>query len=66
MKNLSYFNSYKQCRVSENAGFHGRDYRDDCHLGYCAVKKGKSVPKHIYGGAGGRGDIAPTHSRPRH
>jgi hypothetical protein len=28
--------------------------------------KGKAVPKHIYGGAGGIGGIAPTHSRPRH
>jgi hypothetical protein len=26
----------------------------------------KAVPKHTYGGAGGRGSIAPTHSRPRH
>jgi hypothetical protein len=25
-----------------------------------------TVPQHTYGGAGGRGGIAPTHSRPRH
>jgi hypothetical protein len=29
-------------------------------------KKGKAVPQHTYGDAGGRGCIAPTHSRPRH
>jgi hypothetical protein len=28
--------------------------------------KGKAVPKHTYGGTGGRGGIAPTHSRPWH
>jgi hypothetical protein len=28
-------------------------------------KKSKAVPQHTYGGAGGRGCIAPTHSRPR-
>jgi hypothetical protein len=28
--------------------------------------KRKAVSQHIYGGAGGRGGIAPTHSRPRH
>jgi hypothetical protein len=28
--------------------------------------KGKAVPQHTHGGAGGRGGIAPTHSRPRH
>jgi hypothetical protein len=27
--------------------------------------KGKAVPQHTYGGAGGRGCIAPNHSRPR-
>jgi hypothetical protein len=26
----------------------------------------KAVPQHTYGGAGGRGGTAPTHSRPRH
>jgi hypothetical protein len=26
----------------------------------------KAVPQHIYSGAGGRGGIAPTHSRSRH
>jgi hypothetical protein len=26
--------------------------------------KAKAVPQHTYGGAGGRGDIDPTHSRP--
>jgi hypothetical protein len=31
----------------------------------CFVK-GKAVPQHTYGGAGGRGCIAPTHSRPWH
>jgi hypothetical protein len=31
---------------------------------YC--KKGKAVPQHINRGSGGRGGIAPTHSRPRH
>jgi hypothetical protein len=31
---------------------------------YC--KKGKAVPQHIYRGSGGRGGIAPTHSRPQH
>jgi hypothetical protein len=30
------------------------------------VKQGKAVPQHTYGGAGGRGGIAPTHSQPRH
>jgi hypothetical protein len=25
----------------------------------------KAVPQHTYGGAGGRGRIAPTHSRPQ-
>jgi hypothetical protein len=32
------------------------------------VCKGKAVPQYrpTYGGAGGRGGIAPTHSRPRH
>jgi hypothetical protein len=29
------------------------------------ISKGKAVPQHIYEGAGGRGVIAPTHSRPR-
>jgi hypothetical protein len=28
--------------------------------------KGKAVAQHTYGGAGGRGSIAPTHSRPQH
>jgi hypothetical protein len=28
--------------------------------------KGKAVPQHTYGGTGGRGDTAPTHSRPWH
>jgi hypothetical protein len=31
-----------------------------------AMCKGKAVPQQTYGGAGGRGGIAPTHSRPRH
>jgi hypothetical protein len=26
------------------------------------IRKGKEVPQHIYGGAGARGGIAPTHS----
>jgi hypothetical protein len=29
-------------------------------------KKGKAVPLHAMEAFGGRGDIAPTHSRPRH
>jgi hypothetical protein len=33
---------------------------------YLTLFEGKSVPQHTYGGAGGRGGIAPTHSRPRH
>jgi hypothetical protein len=28
------------------------------------AKKRKAVPQHTYGGAGGRGCIAPAHSRP--
>jgi hypothetical protein len=28
--------------------------------------KGKAVPQHTYGGAGGTGCIATSHSRPRH
>jgi hypothetical protein len=34
-------------------------------LNYCNVineSKGKAVPQHTYGGTGGRGGIAPTHS----
>jgi hypothetical protein len=30
------------------------------------VKKGKAVPLHAMEALGGRGGIAPTHSRPRH
>jgi hypothetical protein len=30
------------------------------------VKKSKAVPLHAMEALGGRGDIAPTHSRPRH
>jgi hypothetical protein len=33
---------------------------------YFACKKSKEVPQHTCGGAGWRGGIAPTHSRPRH
>jgi hypothetical protein len=32
-------------------------HTDDRSYGYC---KGKAVPQHAYGGAGGRGGIAPT------
>jgi hypothetical protein len=31
-----------------------------------SMVKGKAVSQHAYGGAGGRGGIAPTHSPPRH
>jgi hypothetical protein len=30
------------------------------------IKKGKAVPLHAMEALGGRGGIAPTHSRPRH
>jgi hypothetical protein len=30
------------------------------------IKKGKAVPLHAMEALGGRGDIAPTHSQPRH
>jgi hypothetical protein len=30
------------------------------------VKRGKAVPLHAMEALGGRGGIAPTHSRPRH
>jgi hypothetical protein len=33
---------------------------------YGLVKKKKAVPLHAMEALGGRGDIAPTHSRPRH
>jgi hypothetical protein len=35
-----------------------------CYYVYCT--KARAVPQHTYGGAGGRGLIAPTHSKPRH
>jgi hypothetical protein len=41
----------------------------DCHLHSPAVKskkKSKAVPLYVMEALGGRGDIAPTHSRPRH
>jgi hypothetical protein len=37
-----------------------RDWEND------KVKKGKPVPLHAMEALGERGDIAPTHSRPRH
>jgi hypothetical protein len=33
---------------------------------YNYIDKGKAVPLHAMEALGGRGDIAPTHSRPRH
>jgi hypothetical protein len=33
---------------------------------YRIIKKGKVVPLHALEALGGRGDISPTHSRPRH
>jgi hypothetical protein len=36
------------------------------HFIRCCLGKGKAVPQLTYGDAGGRGGIAPTHSRPRH
>jgi hypothetical protein len=38
----------------------------DMQHNYHEVKKGKAVPLHAMEALGGRGDIAPTHSRPRH
>jgi phytoene/squalene synthetase len=43
-------------------GWEGRE-SDDAHTHYATKKE---VPQHTYGGAGGRGCIAPTHSRLRY
>jgi hypothetical protein len=46
------------------------DHLDPYHYGnhwkaYDLVKKGKAVPLHAMEALGGRGDVAPTHLRPR-
>jgi hypothetical protein len=33
---------------------------------FLVLVKAKAVPQHTYGGSGGRGSIAPTHSQPQH
>jgi hypothetical protein len=37
---------------------------NDCHVTY--MVKGKAIPLHVMEALGGRGGIAPNHSRPRH
>jgi hypothetical protein len=39
---------------------------DESELCFSDTKKGKAVPLHAMEALGGRGGIAPTHSRPRH
>jgi hypothetical protein len=37
-----------------------------CKVSILTIKKGNAVPLHAMEALGGRGGIAPTHSRPRH
>jgi hypothetical protein len=47
-----------------NSEREGKRKRKLCTM--CYKWEGKAVQQHTCGGAGGRGSIAPTHSRPRH
>jgi hypothetical protein len=57
--------------MGEHLGEHGRfySYAEQVihnHPGIWHYKKSKAVPLHAMGALGGRGGVAPTHSRPRH
>jgi hypothetical protein len=41
-------------------------FKENVSLFYNVKKKGKAVPLHAMEALGGRGGIAPTHSKPRH
>jgi hypothetical protein len=40
--------------------------KEDITVCSTSISKGKAVPLHAMEALGGRGGIAPTHSRPRH